>query len=484
MSNVARLLSILLLAGTTACLANGAGAVMPAPDGQGQVLIYPYYTARNSPLSGSTQNTLISIFNNGAAGKAVKLRFREAKTGAVVFEANLFLSIADVWTGAVVPNGDGAALVSRDGSCTIPVIRAAADGSIPSAALFSPAAYQADGIDASADRVREGFVEVLEMGSIQTISTLGTPITHINGVASCTLPSEASIPALLDPPTGGLHGSAIVINVLEGTAYNYDAVALDAWRDASFYGAAGSGMPTLADAAPSVSTVVAGGHAYISQWSSGLDAVNAALLAQSTYVEFMRETSVDGATDIVYTLPTRPLAVTAQNARPPFYATLTAEGACEQANPITYGRDEQADFFLNPGMEIPPQAGLLCWVTTVQPLTARWPAPSDVVGSQAGIRYFVYSINENKPPTRFESGVAAMFFMTARDMVPSSTTIVDLRSGATSTPAPRPLRFGLPVVGVSFVRYVNGAIPVDGGTALANYGTSSPLFVRRPLPAP
>jgi hypothetical protein len=39
----------------------------------------------------------------------------------------------------------------------------------------------------------------------------------------------------------------------------------------------------------------------------------------------------------------------------------------------------------------------------------------------------------------------------------------------------------LPVVGVSFVRYVNGTIATDGGLAVANYGTSSPLLVRRPL---
>lgn len=485
MKSVDRLLRIAFVL-LTACVAEPAMAVMASVDGRGQVLIYPYYTARTSPLSGSAQNTLISIFNNTAAGKAIKLRFREAKTGAIVLEANVFLSVADVWTGAVVPNGDGAALVSRDGSCTIPVLRAAADGSIPSAAVFSSAAYQADGIDASADRVREGFVEVLEMGSIQSVtSTLGRPITHINGVASCDLPTETAMPALLDPPTGGLQGSAVVINVLEGTAYNYEAVALDAWRDSVLYAVAGSGTPTLADAAPPVTTVVAEGRAYIHQWSSGIDAVNAALLAQYTFTQFMREAAVNGATDIAYTFPTRPLAVTAQSARAPFYATLTSEGACEYTDPATYSRDEQVDFLLN-GTPRPPQVGALCWATTVQALTSHWPAPTDVVGSQTGFRYFVLTgvrQSLDVQPTRFEAGIAVMSFQSAQSMQPSSTIVVDLRTGATSTPAPLPLR-GLPVVGVSFVRYVNGTIPTDGAVVLANYGTSSPLFVRRPPPAP
>lgn len=56
---------------------------------------------RLAPGTASPYNALLSVVNGAPRGKAVKVRFREALTGAPVFEATVFLSLRDVCTAAV-----------------------------------------------------------------------------------------------------------------------------------------------------------------------------------------------------------------------------------------------------------------------------------------------------------------------------------------------------------------------------------------------
>lgn len=51
---------------------------------------------RLAPGTASPYNALLSVVNGAPRGKAVKVRFREALTGAPVFEATVFLSLRDV----------------------------------------------------------------------------------------------------------------------------------------------------------------------------------------------------------------------------------------------------------------------------------------------------------------------------------------------------------------------------------------------------
>src|SRR5690349_512563 len=74
-----------------------AEAVNVNPDGLGQVLIYPYYTTR-ADAAGNSYNSLLSVVNSTASGKAVKVRFLEGKNSREVLDFNLFLSPYDVWT--------------------------------------------------------------------------------------------------------------------------------------------------------------------------------------------------------------------------------------------------------------------------------------------------------------------------------------------------------------------------------------------------
>jgi len=84
-----------------------AEAVLLNPRGTGQVLIYSYYTVNH-------QQTLVSVINTTARGKALKVRFREAYDGRDVANFNVYLGPYDSWVGAVFDassNGTGAAAI-------------------------------------------------------------------------------------------------------------------------------------------------------------------------------------------------------------------------------------------------------------------------------------------------------------------------------------------------------------------------------------
>lgn len=457
-------------------LTGQAFGVSLSTNGAGQALIFPYYTVRTAPGTDSPYNALISVVNGAPRGKAVKVRFREALAGAPVYEATVFLSLRDVWTAAVVPTGDGAGILTTDASCTLPVVGNSVGGAPTMNGTFNSAAYAEDPLGASPGRVREGFVEVLEMGTIREGSALEQAVNHVNGKPPCNLGNAAAISADLDPPSGKLYGSLTLVNVLEGTAYEYDATALDQWSAAVLYSAPGTYRPTLADASPTVSVVIAENFLLVSKWPTGVDAVNAVLAAGGTQAEFMREANVNGATDIVYTMPTKPLLVTTSLAAAPFFQQLSSNGACEPSGDRTLDREERAYLPDQNQFGLPAFAGL-CWATTVQSLNASWPSPSAVLGSRAGLRHFVATTETFPVPTIYSAGVADQFFSgsastPARVLRPSAvTTIIELAGGQAST-ANMEYR-GLPVVGVTMMRYVNGVVPVAGVPTLSNYGAGA-----------
>src|SRR3982751_1956274 len=149
------------LAGLGALGATGAAqAVNVNPDGLGQVLIYPYYTTR-ADAAGNTSNSLLSVVNSTSSAKAVKVRFLEGKNSREVLDFNLFLSAYDVWTAAVLPSPTVGTGTGVD---------------------FVNFAYSSDGAGSTLDRTREGYVEIIEMGTIIDLSITYNNITHVSGV--------------------------------------------------------------------------------------------------------------------------------------------------------------------------------------------------------------------------------------------------------------------------------------------------------------
>jgi len=108
-------------------LAGTAQAVNLNPDGLGQVLIFPYYTAN------SGNQTILSVVNTTGNAKAVKVRFLEGFNSREVLDFNLYLSHHDVWVaaianGAPAPDYPGTdydtdtILIIPDDSCTVPYL--------------------------------------------------------------------------------------------------------------------------------------------------------------------------------------------------------------------------------------------------------------------------------------------------------------------------------------------------------------------------
>jgi hypothetical protein len=173
-------------------LAGTAQAVNLNPDGLGQVLIYPYYTANDGNA------TILSVVNTTNSAKAVKVRFLEGFNSREVLDFNLYLSHHDVWVANIVPAvGDApaknnewetdTALLIPDDSCTVPYLYEdtqieLADGTKAGFQRFLNYAYVGnanDGGPTTDSRAAEGHFEMIEMGTITADSDTEDAITHM-----------------------------------------------------------------------------------------------------------------------------------------------------------------------------------------------------------------------------------------------------------------------------------------------------------------
>ena len=307
-------------------IANISSAVNINPDGTGQVLIYPYYTAN------AGNQTLLSVVNTTNTGKAVKVRVLEGRNSREVLDFNLFLSREDVWTAAIVNLGDAtspASILTLDTSCTSPNFATSRDGTTTTGipfVNFRNTLYTQD-VDGGTglNRTREGHVEMIEMASLA--STLNTSITHVRGTdipfkCSDALGRSSTNPNLVGAnvtaPTGGLFGGAAVINIANGTYTNYNASALDAFWDANSVTTItdpDSLFPSLSSAAPR-SLVFNRGRIISSTWGNQpvgepgdpgqrIDAVSAIFMADSFFNEYSTIASNAEASEWVITFPTK-----------------------------------------------------------------------------------------------------------------------------------------------------------------------------------
>jgi hypothetical protein len=299
-----------------------ANAVNLNPDGLGQVLIYPYYTVNHS------QDSLFSVVNTTANGKAVKVRFLEGYNSREVLDFNLFLSAYDVWTARVSQTSDtgGAAIFTTDKSCTSPNIPA---GGQP----FSTAGFDGTGSNAGnpipADsgpqditRTREGYLELITMGDIINPSTLHTEITHVqNGQPDGGTPPDCNPLDLASAGTdivraaeGGLFGSGSIVNVPQGTFYAYNAEALDGFNTAfQMYTDPMSLTPNLQNAfsVEAIGPGVARAYVFIdgqllrADYALPIDAVSAVFMSDTLYNEYLVDPLHGANTDWIVMFPTK-----------------------------------------------------------------------------------------------------------------------------------------------------------------------------------
>lgn len=381
-------------------IANISTAVNLNPDGVGQALIYPYYTVNG----GNT--TVLSVVNTTSAGKAVKVRFLDARNSREVLDFNLYLSEYDVWTAAIFSQADNgpANIVTSDTSCTVPgienpnglfILPTLADGrrffpfrnvNFTDFTAASQAPLRSD------KRTRDGYVEMIEMGTIQTNSGFGQALTHFNNrPSSCISLEEAWLgsggptgngiwftqvnagetPEDTDPPSGGLFGAAAIVDVEDGTYMSYNAEAIDGFRDQQIHLQPGNEQPRLANVQNSAtpgnvtSYVFDRGRLITSNWATaggqGFKAVSALFMRQAIFNEYSVDENLGAESEWIVTFPTRrfhlsgPTAATSPNAAP-FVGGYTS---CQEVSTRIYNREEDTFrlFNFSPGGDVP----VLCW---------------------------------------------------------------------------------------------------------------------------
>ena len=377
-------LTTAVLAGLTgmAGMVSVSNAVNVNPDGLGQVLLYPYYTARGDNA------TLISIVNTTTRGKAVKIRFIEALNSREVLDFNIYMSPFDVWTAGIVATDEGGGkMLTADTTCTVPYIFGSFDGEQEFLTT-----ELVDGGPDGAERTASGYIEVIEMGTMletpQNNPGVGSPYyipwaaKHQDGVPPATgldfdtgLQDREPCGHLVDQwtnnfpggnlpwlgaagPTwgfdtemgasGGLFGGGSIVNALDGTMFSYNAVALDGfWAPGTTRHTTPDSLePDLSSGNEFVSNVFVNGQVASHNWfsltfeSSDVAAVNAVLTYNQLLNEYNTEALAGARTEWVMTMPTKRFHTDAaeegfldpaDDALPPFQDTWTnaSPGACE-----------------------------------------------------------------------------------------------------------------------------------------------------------
>lgn len=476
-----------------------ASAVVLNPDGTGQALIYPYYTAQS--VGTDAFNTYISVVNQMTDAKALRLRFREGRLGKPTLEMNLYLSPNDVWTGAVVPFGAGARLVSIDRSCTQPGFAITAPVTEAPFVDFRNDAFSGsndDGAGADLDRTREGFVEIIEMGTFTGASAAAVTHNSAGVPANCAAIGDSPQVAA---PTGGLSGTLTLINVASGLDFTVNAEALDQLARRPFFRPVSDPYPDFnaAEIDP-ISVVSSKATTYRSVWNRPVDAVSAVLMRSAVAGEYVLDLQTASLTDFVLTFPTRHFYVTPSAASAPFSAAAQWSANCATSTATRFGESMTVSFWnreegsssasgsvVGTLPPTPPRAAACAsaGVTTIRNMalvhTPRFVGATPVLGSITGGLVGQSIANGPAifvtPTTRFSNGWLELVFDSKTVSSLEVSSRLDHASGSRVVGAQN--YQGLPMLGFAASIFRNGTLRCDAGACLGNYGGAFPLKYRR-----
>ncbi|MEO6689222.1 MAG: hypothetical protein ABIS07_04130, partial [Dokdonella sp.] len=306
-----------------------AHAVYVNDKGTGQVLIFPYYTANGG------NDTLFSIVNSTADGKALKVRFHEGYDGRSVLDFNVYLPPHGQWDASVSSSQGAdslAMLATGEGACTVPALAPTPGSSNVHSVNFSTATFAganlisgptglSDGGPTTPDRTREGHFDVIEMGTVTNAShgsltaitpTVGSPAdcAHIASAWATGGYWASDATADLSPPSGGLYGTEFIINVAQGTMYATTAIAIDDFSNAPQHTQSGSPAPDLDSASRTAggkvrALVFANGKALQLDYENPVDAVSALFMTDALDDSFYRSAGIGATSDWIVTAPTK-----------------------------------------------------------------------------------------------------------------------------------------------------------------------------------
>jgi hypothetical protein len=404
-----------------------------------------------------------------------------------------------VWTGAAVPAGDGTRLVTTDATCTEPAFSGSGSG-----ARFLDfrndafAGSNDDGAGSGLDRTREGFVEILEMGTLTGASAQFA--THNSAGVPANCDNLLSDVPTVGAPAGGLSGTLTLINVANGLDFDANAEALDNLASRAYFRRANDPSADFnAAQVDPVSVVAANGLTYRSTWSRGVDAVSATLMRDHAMAEYVLDQATASLTDIVITLPTRnvhttPATMTAPFTRPGQWAA-SCQGNGTLGEPLgftAFTREEQgAGVSGDCGFpECPPAsaAATICAASGVMNVrnnaltqfvgtsTAHTLVlGSATLGASAGATAGVVNVIAN---TQFANGWLDIQATGTGTLVSrADSTFVRHATGQVVT-GPHTFR-GLPMVGFAVRIFRNGTLTCGAGACQGNYGGAFALKYRR-----
>ena len=488
--------------------------------GTGETLLFPFYSAENG------NNTLVNVANASDGHKAVKVRIIEAQNSQEVLDYNLYLSPEDHFSFAITATEEGGAkMVTADKSCTSPAIPA--DG-----VAFRTLKFDSDENN-DISRTKVGYIEIIEMGQLDpnadpvideaglangTAINAAAAITHdANGVpANCAIIDKAwstngvwtseskttnltgDSEFLADWAGGGLYGYATVINVPQGAAFGYDAIAI---ADHVAEGATGSDMhylpgdirPNFTDPAMDTAAIVSvNGKAvtlnfagdYPSSAVERIQAMNALIMKTEVHNDYVTDPDIAASTDWLFNFPTKAFHVNGTEPIQPFSKLWSGKSACEPTSLRSLDREESTpppppapdasgpDF--SPAPPTPPGPAPtnndlpLCYEATIVQFAAESAAETSQVA--VGIAAFLEA-DDGWATVSFAPG-AIDSTLDKCDIDGDKATDTDAKDPCTRTiDAGDGQLVGLPVVGFAVQKYVNGN--AGGAGVLANYAIAT-----------
>ena len=462
--------------------ATAAPAMYLSPQGRGQLLLFPYYSVT------AGQSTLLSLTNTTDRVKLLRVQFREGYNSRDVLTFNLFLAPHDAWTATVFSNGTGAALMTRDESCTAPDKRAwespfPGGGYQQSFLEYAYTGAHEDGGPTSLARTREGMLEVIEIAELKGSLADGISGHHPPDCAPLQSLDLSWSSPYLQRPGGGLYGDFAVVDVAEGTLFGGRATAVDDYTQMALvtdlamlldYLSLGNSRDGEAD------VVIANGSGRTtatystSGWRTGIHALTALLMTDSVQGAMSREAGVGSHTEWVLSAPTKYLYTDPEvlgvlpsegTAVPPFDEVFGGphKGAsCSPYVATAYDREGRAvTFATDPETAAidprrPPQHSLCYAVNVVHFSDLPADGATPLLGSRLGSKLWNPAPAVETANVQLKLGARAG--TAARNTLPAGLRGPALR--------------GLPMIGFEAVRYVNGNVAPG---VLANYTVATPL---------
>ena len=259
----------------------------------------------------------------------------------------------------------------------------------------------------------------------------------------------------MNPGTGGLYGTAAIVNVDAGWASTYDATALANFAASQIHAEPGLVTPSLTQAAPEATFKE--GTVAIPDSNRGIDAVSAVLMKEAIQNDYLIGAGLNAQTDMVVTFPTKRQYVNGiavagvRGFDAPFTAgwNMNTAKACEPVN-VTYYDTEEGSLVLQDEQISPkPPAGeglALCHETNILHISG-----SNLLGGE----FVGHDLNLG---AGFSQGWINVDFA---DVAARQIALEDAAPGDTVIK-------GLPAIGFSTVATQNG----DVGGLLSNYAQS------------